>query len=118
MSEQKYWRVILKRGQKVHLTGWIGDGSGDLALCGKPLPFDQRRGSSGTVAEPRGDECIECQIASGRMKRKSPPKPSEEALRMRRYYQNLLSAHENLQRMGLSASDAAAVLQNLLTAKE
>jgi len=54
MPTPKYWRVLMKGGRKVHLTPFVPEqGSGNLALCGRVLSEDARKGSAATIIIPR-----------------------------------------------------------------
>jgi hypothetical protein len=62
MSKPQYWRVNVKGCHYPHLTRFVeGQGSGTIALCGKPLPDDSRKQPAPrTVPKPLGDECRVC----------------------------------------------------------
>jgi hypothetical protein len=87
MHETKpgYWSVLLKRSPRRHLTKYLeGSGSGLLALCGKRLPEDARRGAARTISKPTGTECEACLKKAGYMDPhkkwlKAIPKIAEQA---------------------------------------
>jgi hypothetical protein len=118
MSIPKYWRVMVKRGRKVHLTMFVPDqGSGDLALCGQYLPEDARtRGTPKTISEPLGDECTSCRIASGHLKRPARRALTPEEKKAIAFYRRVHRQAELLLQLGLSKSDAQAALENFLQA--
>lgn len=81
----KFWRVQPKRG-KAHLTRYVADsGSGNVAICGKDLPADQRRGSAKTIEMAHGDECQRCLLLAGfgeLIKRRPRRHKTEDELRL------------------------------------
>ena len=90
MASPKFWRVLVKRAQKAHLTWFVPEqGSGSIAVCGKSLPQDERRGTAETVLDPHGDECHTCLLLAGykvERKRRGPrgkEQPGPEALRLK-----------------------------------
>lgn len=64
MPSPKFWRVLVKRAQKAHLTRFVAE-EGSIALCGKSLPQDEHRRAAETVLVPRGDECHTCPLFAG-----------------------------------------------------
>jgi hypothetical protein len=116
MPIPRYWRVVVKGGHKAHLTLFVPEqGSGEIALCGQTLPEDARtRGASITISDPHGNECRSCLIASGHLKRPPRRKPTEEQQKAIAFYRNIAQTPDLLLRMGMSPSDAASMLQNLL----
>ena len=57
---------MVKKARRAHLTRFVPDGgSGEIALCGKNLPQDERRCSAKTIIEPNGDECLACLLLAG-----------------------------------------------------
>lgn len=80
MATPKYWRVLVKGARKFHLSRFSdGTGSGDLAICGKALPGNSRRGSATAVDKPDGTECELCLLGSGYLaKRRKRNKTSEQ----------------------------------------
>jgi hypothetical protein len=108
MAQQKYWRVLVRRGRKHHLTGYVeGQSSGDLALRGKALPEDERCSSSQSVVTPKGDECEMCLIACGYLKPKSQ---TPEQRQLARTLRLCIRTHGQLQRMAFGQNIHAARL--------
>jgi len=85
MSESvsgKFWQVQVKGARKAHLTVYVdGQGSGTVALCGKELPADQRRGSAKVITRSAKDTCcLACsQWAGFVLKKPMQRKPKSNA---------------------------------------
>ena len=66
MPFPRFWRVLVKRARRAHLTHFIAaEGSGSVALCGKILPQNEHKCSARTITEPHGDECPACLLLAG-----------------------------------------------------
>ena len=100
----KYWRITAQHGRKAHLSEFKPDqGSGNVALCGKPLPENLRRGSAMTINEPIGNECEVCLRKAGHLNRTVTAKERQ------------LQATANavrflIENLGLKSSDVVDVL--------
>src|ERR1051325_1220069 len=108
MPSPRSWRVMVKRGRKVHLTPFVpNQGSGTVALCKQPLPEESRtRGSAEAIAEPRGDECPACRIVSRHRER--PKRPEMTATQ--RHYKNVLNMAKSLKELGLSPDEIRKII--------
>jgi hypothetical protein len=89
MSENasgKFWRVSVKGARKAHLTLYEqGRGSGDVALCGKQLPADQRRAASSAITTPMGNECHICLQWAGFAIKRTPVPPKVKSQQDEKY---------------------------------
>jgi hypothetical protein len=115
MPTYKYWRVVMKKSRKAHLTFNVEDrfGPAEFALCGRPLDIDSRREPPRTIPEPLGNECDGCRIVSGHLKRPPRPKPTEEQRRMMVFYGRALKQRDLLQKLGLSKEAVVDIMRNL-----
>jgi hypothetical protein len=85
MPSPKFWRVFVKRAQKAHLTSFVPEqGSGSIALCGKHLPQNERRGTAETILDPHLDECHTCLRLAGyevERKHRAPVQKNNQVLK-------------------------------------
>jgi hypothetical protein len=102
----RYWRITSQRGRKAHLTKFEpGKGSGDVALCGKALPENTRKGSATTINEPIGNECEQCLKKSGYLK--NPPLTLEQ----RQLRATVNAVRHLVENFGLKGTDVVEVFE-------
>src|SRR5882672_5096773 len=119
MASPKFWRVLVKRAQKAHLTRFVPEeGSASIALCGKSLPQDERRGTAEPVINPHGDECHTCLLLAGykvERKHRGPRRkeqPSPEELRV----QELIKLGNRVGRLPISNQGKLAMIEAIVKA--
>jgi hypothetical protein len=112
MHKPKYWRVMVKRGRKAHLTPFVASqGSGNIALCGQALPDDARKGPSTTISDPFGNECDGCLRKLGLLKK--PPLSKEQrridvAMKLHRHLRDVLGLTDSEIRDSMAAAEIEA----------
>jgi len=115
MATPKYWRVLVKGARKFHLSEFSdGTGSGDLAICGKALPGNNRRGSATTVAEPDGSECAQCLLLSGHLAKRPRRNKTSEQLEYEGRIRALTKVAQIINGFKISNAEKQAVMETIL----
>ena len=110
-SSPRFYRVTVKHGSNAHLILFVpGQASGTTALCGQSLSEDELPHLQDRAVVPLGDECGECLIMVGLLRRKEarPLTPPQRML------QDLTEINATLDEFGYTEEEKKVLLQKVL----